>query len=217
MITKEDTGGHGETQGRRRTTTKSVRRAEAESRVLARKMRLPGNRLDERRRPAAPAGRRPHFDAVMRKRIYFTDLLHGFTSQIYFTTSSVFSAPFFTPWPTALVPFFTPCPVSLATVSAVSPVLSAAFSVACPVFTAAFLVACPVSLAASFTSVPTWPYENAVKANRAAAIVNQNFVKQNFVFIVPPEELKSSSVAEFYQRMGTGATAASIQGQELGS
>jgi hypothetical protein len=79
------------------------------------------------------------------------------------------------------------------------------------------LVALPVSFAASFTSVPTWPYENAVRASRAAAIVKENFVKQNFVCIVPPEEFKSSSVAEFYQRMETGATILSTQGQELGS
>jgi len=45
----------------------------------------------------------------------------------YFTASSVFSAPVFTPWPTALVPFFTPLPVSLAAVLVASPVLSAAF------------------------------------------------------------------------------------------
>jgi hypothetical protein len=46
------------------------------------------------------------------------------------------------------------------------------------------------------TSVPTWPYENAVRASSAAAIViiiiiKENF-KENFVFIVPPEELQRS-------------------------
>src|SRR5713226_2198738 len=191
-------------------------------------MHLPGNRIGD-------------VEDLLRKRLAAGTSTpsgeSGFTSRIYFATSSVFLAPFFTPWPTALAPFFTPFPVSLAAVSVASPVLSAAFSVASPVFTAAFLVACPVffaaasvvssvlsaafsvacpvftaaflvalpvSLAASFTSVPTWPYENAVSASRAAAIIKQNF-KQNFVFIVPPEELKSSSVAEFYQRIETGA------------
>src|ERR1019366_2454729 len=68
----------------------------------------------------------------------------------FFISSSVFSAPFFTPLPTALVPFFTPFPVSLAAVLVASAVLSAAFSVALPVFTAAFLVGCAVFFAAVF-------------------------------------------------------------------
>src|SRR6202790_1117531 len=267
MITTEDTAGHSGTQrdtaghsgtqrdtaghcGTRGSTGKTGqdyevnRRADAEIQGLAHKRRLLSN--------SSGNVRIGDVEDVLRKQLAAGTSTpsgeSGFTSRIYFAMSSVFSAPFFTPWPTALAPFFTPCPVFLAAVSvaspvlsaafsvaspvftaaflvacpvffaavtAASPVLSAAFSVASPVFTAAFLVACPVSLAASFTSVPTWPYENALRARRAAAIVNQNFVKQNFVFIVPPEELKSSSVAEFYQRMGTGATAASIQGQEL--
>src|ERR1039458_4512496 len=139
----------------------------------------------------------------------------GFT---YFATSSVFSAPFLTPWPTALVPFFTPFPVSLAAVLVASPVLSAAFSVAlpvslaavpvaspvftaaflvaCPVVTAAFLVALPVSSAAFFTSVPAWPYENAVRASSAAAIINENLV-----LIFPPGELQRSLIAKFFKSM----------------
>src|SRR6202045_897052 len=205
MITTEDTGQHRETRGKTGYDYK-VKRASGrrDSGTTAQKS-LPQQQQRQRqdrrrRRPAAQAVRSRHFDAVRRKRIYFA-------------MSSVFSAPFFTPWPTALAPFFTPCPVFLAAVSVASPVLSAAFSVASPVLTAAFLVACPVSLAASFTSVPTWPYENAVNASSAAAVVKENLIKQNFVFIVPPEELKSSSVAEFYQRMEAGATTASTQGQ----
>src|SRR5208337_2785155 len=53
--------------------------------------------------------------------------------QIYFTTSAVFSAPFFTSFPTTLVLVFTPFPVSLAAVSVALPVLSATFSVPLPV------------------------------------------------------------------------------------
>src|SRR6202790_4875718 len=234
MITTEDTAGHSGTQrdtaghsgtqrdtaghcGTRGSTGKTGqdyevnRRADAEIQGLAHKRRLLSN--------SSGNVRIGDVEDVLRKQFAAGTSTpsgeSGFTSRIYFAMSSVFSAPFFTPWPTALAPFFTPWPVFLAAVSVASPVLSAAFSVASPVFTAAFLVACPVSLAASFTSVPTWPYENALRGRRAAAIVNQNFVKQNFVFIVPPEELTSSSVAEFYQRVGTGATAASIQGQEL--
>src|SRR6202158_4014712 len=213
MITTEDTGGHGETQGKTAYDYEVSPASGGRESSASAQNALARQQARRTSKTCCASGSQP----ALRRRHEKADLLHGFTSQIYFTTSSVFSAPFFTPWPTALVPFFTPCPVSLATVSAVSPVLSAAFSVACPVFTAAFLVACPVSLAASFTSVPTWPYENAVKASRAVAIVKQNFVKQNCVFIVPPEELKSSSVAEFYQRIETGATIMSTQGQELGS
>src|ERR1035437_8405093 len=147
-----------------------------------------------RRRSVAHTARSRHFDAAVRK-------------QIFFVTSSVFSAPFFTSFFTALAPFFTSVPVSVAAVFVASAVLSAASSVASPVFTAAFLVACagffaagsvalPVSSAGFFTSVPAWPYENAVSTSSAAVIV---IIKENFPFIVPPAEFKSSSVANFYQ------------------
>src|ERR1017187_709312 len=53
-----------------------------------------------RRRSAAHTARSRPFDAVVRK-------------QIYFATSSVFSAPFFTSSFTALAPFFTSVPVSV--------------------------------------------------------------------------------------------------------
>src|ERR1019366_312957 len=56
-----------------------------------------------RRRSVAHTARSRHFDAVVRK-------------QIYFATSSVFSAPFFTSFFTALAPFFTSVPVSVAAV-----------------------------------------------------------------------------------------------------
>ena len=51
-----------------------------------------------------------HFDAV-------SEIRTGNPEEpSYFISSTVFSVPFFTPWPTACVPFFTPCPVSLAAV-----------------------------------------------------------------------------------------------------
>src|SRR5208337_177220 len=145
-------------------------------------------------RSAAQTARSRRFDAVVGK-------------QVYFTASAVFSAPFFTPLPVSLAAVFVAAPVlsaafsvalpvSLAAVLVAWPVFTAAVLVACPVVTAAFLVALPVSSAAVFTSVPAWPYENAVRASSAAAII-----KENFIFIVPPEELKSSSVARLYQSM----------------
>src|ERR1700687_3356284 len=218
MITTEDTGGHGETQGKTAYDYEVSPASGGRESSASAQNALARQQARRTSKTCCASGSQP----ALRRRHEKADLLHGFTSQIYFTTSSVFSAPFFTPWPTALVPFFTPCPVSLATVlvaspvlsaafsvaspvftaaflvacpvffaadSVVSSVLSAAFSVACPVFTAAFLVACPVSLAASFTSVPTWPYENAVSASSAAAIT---IIKENFVFIIPPKELRGS-------------------------
>src|ERR1035437_7004663 len=97
-----------------------------------------GTQRKRRRRRSSTARtvRCRHFDALVR-------------GQIYFATSSVFSAPFFTSFFTALAPFFTSVPVSVAAVFVASAVLSAASSVASPVFTAAFLVACAVFLAAA--------------------------------------------------------------------
>src|ERR1700687_1751072 len=214
MITTEDTEG---TQGNTGEDYDVNRRADAEIQGLAHKKRLLINSSGDVRIGDVEDLPRKQFAAGTST----PSGESGFTSQIYFAMSSVFSAPFFTPWPTALAPFFTPCPVFLAAVAVASPVLSAAFSVAspgftaaflvacpvffaavsvvssvlsaafsvaCPVFTAAFLVACPASWAASFTSVPTWPYENAVSASSAAAII----IKENFVFIIPPEELQRS-------------------------
>src|SRR5580658_4849007 len=140
----------------------------------------------------------------------------------YFTASSVFSAPFFTPWPTALVPFFTPLPVSLPAVLVASAVLSAAFSVALPVslaavlvaspvFTAAVLVACAVLVAAVSVALPvssaaffmsSWPKANVAIASNIAN-PKQNFVTQNLVFIHSSKRLESST-ASLYQRSRRG-------------
>src|SRR5581483_3272577 len=101
----------------------------------------------------------------------------------YFTASLVFSAPFFTPWPTPFTPFFTPCPVFFAASDVVSAVLSAALSVAWAVFFAAFLVACPVSFAALSTSVATpcaFANDTAPSSNAAARIV------ASFDFMISP-------------------------------
>src|ERR1019366_5647821 len=120
-----------------------------------------------RRRAAAHTARCRPFDAVVRK-------------QIYFATSSVFSAPFFTSFFTALAPFFTSLPVSVAAVFVASAVLSAVSSVASPVFTAAFLVACAVFLAATavvspkparfFWELRTHPYASGVSFSSSVRV-----------------------------------------------
>jgi hypothetical protein len=51
-----------------------------------------------------------------------------------------------------------------------------------------------VSSAAFFTSSPACPYENAVNARRAAAIVRDNF-KDSFVFIYSSREIAEFSAA----------------------